>query len=127
MKFNNIDTDFIIDVNEHLCEHFDHSHGIRERNLLESIIPGSEQSMFGQDAYPTNRDKITFIVASIIKNHVFIDANKRTAVVVYSHLCEINDMNCLEGDELYNAVQKIAKEPWDIPKYERILFSHIPA
>lgn len=49
--------------------------------LLESAVLRPQQSVFGQDAYPDIHSKAAALMHSLVRNHPFIDGNKRTAVV----------------------------------------------
>jgi death-on-curing protein len=49
--------------------------------LLESAVMRPQQSAFGSDAYPDLHTKVAALFHSLVKNHPFIDGNKRTAVL----------------------------------------------
>ncbi|MCA1604421.1 MAG: type II toxin-antitoxin system death-on-curing family toxin [Acidobacteria bacterium] len=49
--------------------------------LLEAAILRPQQSVFGSDAYPDMHTKAAAMMHSIIRNHAFIDGNKRTGVL----------------------------------------------
>lgn len=59
-------------------EKYGGSHGIRDLSLLESAIFRPQSSFGGLDLYPTLFDKAAVLMDSIIKNHAFVDGNKRT-------------------------------------------------
>ncbi len=48
--------------------------------LLEAAVLRPQQTMFGADAYPDLHTKAAAMVHSLIRNHPFVDGNKRTAV-----------------------------------------------
>ena len=52
--------------------------GIRDIGGLESAIAQPRMTFDGEDLYPTIVEKAVAIGFSIIKNHPFIDGNKRT-------------------------------------------------
>lgn len=54
-------------------------HGVKEEGLLSSAVNRPKQSAFGEDAYPTIYEKAAALFESILKNHCFHNANKRTA------------------------------------------------
>lgn len=54
---------------------------IRDLPLLEAAVARPEASAFGEDAYPTLREKAAALLHSLARNHPFTDGNKRTAVV----------------------------------------------
>ena len=74
--------------------------GFKDENLAQSLIPSLNQEVFGEKLYPTIYDKISFLVFSIIANHVFIDGNKRTGILVLEITCYKNNLTltCSEDD-----------------------------
>lgn len=54
---------------------------IRDIALLEAAVARPAASAFGEDAYPTLREKAAALLHSVARNHPFTDGNKRTAVV----------------------------------------------
>lgn len=55
-----------------------------ERNEgLKAIIGTIYQSFAGQDLYPTIQEKAANFLYLIIKNHTFIDGNKRIAATLF--------------------------------------------
>jgi death-on-curing protein len=54
------------------------SHGLRDLGLLESALGQPQQSFGGEDLYPSLASKATALGYSLIKNHAFVDGNKRT-------------------------------------------------
>jgi death on curing protein len=49
--------------------------------LLESAVLRPQQSAFGADAYPDVHTKAAALFHSLVKNHAFVDGNKRTSVL----------------------------------------------
>lgn len=56
------------------------SDGIRDEGLLESALSTPFQSFDGVDAYPGVIQKAVRLGYGLIKNHAFIDGNKRIGV-----------------------------------------------
>lgn len=56
------------------------SHGIRDLTLLQSAVSRPMATFDNNDLYPDLFTKAAAIMHSIIKNHPFIDGNKRTAI-----------------------------------------------
>lgn len=66
------------------------SHGLRDLGFLESAI-ARPQSTFGEtDLYPSLFDKVAALCHSLVKNHAFIDGNKRTALLSSMTMLELN-------------------------------------
>lgn len=79
----------LLSVNKHMIDTFGGlGHGISNVNQFESLVTGNyNQEVFGRELYPTIEDKIACIVHSIVCNHIFMDANKRTGGYVLKKLC----------------------------------------
>ncbi len=56
--------------------------------LLDSALNQAFIIIFGEEKYKTPLEKATRILVGIVKNHPFIDGNKRTAFVVAKELLE---------------------------------------
>ncbi|MFP5114136.1 type II toxin-antitoxin system death-on-curing family toxin [Bacillaceae bacterium C204] len=53
--------------------------GVKDKGLLSSAVNRPKQSAFGEEAYPTIYEKAAALFESLLKNHCFHNANKRTA------------------------------------------------
>lgn len=54
---------------------------LADLGLLEAAVLRPQQTIFGSDAYPDIHTKAAAMLHSLIRNHPFIDGNKRTAVL----------------------------------------------
>ena len=75
------------------------SDGIRDEKLLESALSAPFQSFDGEDLYKSIRAKATKLGFFLIKNHPFIDGNKRTGIFVMLIFLEINGIDVSYTDE----------------------------
>lgn len=73
------------------------SHGIRDIGLVESAVARPQATFGGNDLYPGFFDKAGALLQSLLKNHPFVDGNKRTALTAAAIFLKIN------GYELENA------------------------
>jgi death on curing protein len=64
--------------------------GVKDAGLLESAIRKVTEAAFGDDLYSTLFTKAAAVGFSIAQNHVFNDANKRTALSVMVRTLELN-------------------------------------
>ena len=55
-------------------------HGIRDLGLLQSAVSRPKATFGSKDLYPDIFHKAAALLESLIKNHSFIDGNKRTAI-----------------------------------------------
>lgn len=80
----------ILLIHDELIEIYGGSHGVRDENLLESAIYQPYASYGGVDLYPTVFDKAAALLRSLIKNHPFVDGNKRTSIAAAQIMLEEN-------------------------------------
>ena len=67
------------------------SDGLRDLGLLESAIASQWQTVFVKDAYESLSEKCAALMFFIIKNHAFVDGNKRTGTLAAIMLLAYND------------------------------------
>lgn len=63
-----------------MVKRFGGSFGVRDLGLVESAVARPEASFDGQDLYTDIFDKAAALLQSLLKNHPFVDGNKRTAL-----------------------------------------------
>lgn len=85
-----ISKNLVIRLHEMLIKKSGGSKGIRDINLLESSLNGPFQTFGNQELYPDDLDKIISVSYSLIKNHSFIDGNKRIGTLVLYVLLKEN-------------------------------------
>lgn len=74
--------------------------------------------------YNSNDQQISSIVLSIIKNHCFVDGNKRTALVALDTLCIINNTKrAVSNDDIDDVIVDIAAHKYTVGHVAKILFS----
>jgi death-on-curing protein len=56
------------------------SHGVRDLGLLESAVARPQAMFDDEDLYPDIFFKAAALMYSLIRNHPFVDGNKRTGV-----------------------------------------------
>ncbi len=66
--------------------------GVRDMNLLLSAIEAPFQSFDNMYLYPTLTEKASRLAYGIIKNHPFLDGNKRIGVLVMLVFLELNNV-----------------------------------
>ena len=91
---------------------------------LKAIIGNIYQSFDGKDLYPTTEEKAANFLYLIIKNHVFIDGNKRIAATLFIYFLEyynllyINERQVIDNNTLVAITLLIAQSN---PKEKDIL------
>ena len=75
---NFLSAEQILFIHSRLVEETGGSHGVRDLNMLLSAIGRPQASFDNQDLYPDLFSKAAALMESLIRNHPFVDGNKRT-------------------------------------------------
>lgn len=62
-----------------MIKRFGGSLGVRDLGLIESAVERPKATFDGVDLYPDIFTKAAALMHSLLKNHAFVDGNKRTA------------------------------------------------
>ena len=68
----------LLQLHRHLAEQSGGSAGIHSVGALESALAQPRMTFGGEDLYPTIIEKAAALGFSLIRNHPFVDGNKRT-------------------------------------------------
>ncbi len=82
----------VIALHEKLIERTGGSHGLRDRNLLESAIFSAMSGFADSEAYPTVEEKAARLMFSLTNNHAFVDGNKRIGVLTMLMTLQLNNV-----------------------------------
>lgn len=72
----------VFTIHERLINKFGGLHGVRDEGMLLSSIARPFQTFAGEDLYPNPFSKCAAVLESIVRNHPFLDGNKRTDIAV---------------------------------------------
>lgn len=92
---------------------------VRDVGLLESALLRPQSSAFGQDAYPDLWSKAAALMHSVIRNHPFLEANKRTASALALGFLLANGIDAArtpDQDALISLAVAIANSDLDVAK-----------
>ena len=70
----------VLFIHSRLIDETGGSHGVRDLGLLQSAVSRPKATFGSENLYPDICHKAAALMESIIKNHPFIDGNKRTAI-----------------------------------------------
>jgi death-on-curing protein len=73
-----------------VIDEFGGSHGVRDVGLLESIVHKERSSFGGRDLYQTLWGKAAAFCEALVRYHVFVDGNKRTALMATARFLAVN-------------------------------------
>lgn len=99
---------------------------VRDYDLLEYAIQRPFATFDNNELYPEIEDKAAAILESIIKNHPFIDGNKRTGYILMRYLLIKSEKDIQASvDEKYAFVMHIAQGNLDFEQIRQWINSKI--
>ncbi len=110
---------FVKNFHKEIIENTGGSLGIRDENILESSLKVPFQTFGNEELFSTPIEKASKLLELIIKNHPFVDGNKRTGYVLFRLFLEINGFKITATEEeKYKFIMDIA---YRNIKYQEIL------
>ena len=90
----------VIKIHSMLVNQTGGSDGIRDEGLLESALNAPFQTFDGEYIYKTIKAKAAKLGYFLIKNHPFIDGNKRIGILVMMTFLEVNgvEVTCTDKE-----------------------------
>lgn len=83
--------------------------GIRDEGLLESAINAPFQTFDGKELYSSLVEKVARLGYGLIKNHPFVDGNKRIGTHAMLVFLDINGVSLeYEDDDIINTILGVA-------------------
>ncbi len=108
-----------------LIELYGGSDGVRDLTLVESAIARPQASFGGYDAYPTLFDKAAVLMQGLIKNHGFVDGNKRTGTAIASIFLKLNNQKLhVTDDQLVELAISVAEDKLSLEEISTWLKKH---
>lgn len=89
----------VLRMHEITLERFGGSAGVRDRGGLDSAVHQPMASFDGEDLYPTIFAKAAALGYSIIRNHPFVDGNKRVGLIAMGLFLEVNGYTLVASNE----------------------------
>lgn len=89
----------VIKIHSMLIEQTGGSNGIRDEGLLDSALNAPFQTFDGEYIYKTIIATAAKLGYFLVRNHPFIDGNKRTGILVMITFLEINGLEITCSDE----------------------------
>lgn len=80
----------VLFIHDQMVKRFGGSHGVRDMGLIESAVARPQATFGGEYLYQSIFDKGAALLQSLLKNHPFIDGNKRTALTSAGLFLKIN-------------------------------------
>ncbi|MGB9826790.1 MAG: type II toxin-antitoxin system death-on-curing family toxin, partial [Desulfofundulus sp.] len=72
--------------------------GVRDRGLLESAVMNPLATFGGEELYMGLLTKVATLLYGLVKNHPFVDGNKRTAFVAAAVVLKRNGLQLIASN-----------------------------
>lgn len=100
--------------------------GLRDEGLLRSALAQPEASFGGEWLHTTLAEMAGAYLFHLVKNHAFVDGNKRTALVCALHFLSLNGMAIeADPDELAEVVLEVASGTRDKDSLAQWIDGHL--
>ena len=116
----------ILMLHEQLIDATGGLHGVRDDGLLDSALAAPFHSFAGTVPYPSIQQKAVRLGYGLIKNHPFVDGNKRIGVHVMVVVLELNDMTLsYKQKELSDIIMDVASGKADYDDFLNWVIEHL--
>lgn len=89
----------VLFIHDQMIKRFGGSFGVRDLGLVESAVARPQASFDGQDLYVDILDKAAALLQSLLKNHPFVDGNKRIALTSAGLFLKLNGWKLINSHE----------------------------
>lgn len=104
----------IIGIHDYAIEHYGGTYGLRDDDLLMSVVTAPFQTMFGTELYPSVFEKAAKYLFDFANYQIFLDGNKRTGLGVCDVFLQINGFRLsLSPESAYMLVMDIANHRYN--------------
>lgn len=101
------------------------SFGLRDEGMLDSALSTPFQTFGGEDVYPSLQQKAARLCFGLVKNHSFVDGNKRIGAHVMLVFLALNGVELQHSQaELSDVILQLAAGEIDAEHLLRWILSH---
>jgi death-on-curing protein len=109
VEVRDLSSNEVLLIHDHAIREFGGSFGLMSPGQLEASIAAPRQTRLGQELYPDLFSKAAILFCLLVKNHAFVDGNKRTAALALIEFLERNGYTLsATNDELYQFIIDVA-------------------
>lgn len=115
----------VLAIHNEVIEQTGGAKGVRDIRLLDSAVARAQATFGGKDLYPDIFSKATALGHSLIRNHPFIDGNKRTGYMAMRLFLNLNGYDIKASLEArYKFVMEITEKTKDEESIVKWLKEH---
>jgi death-on-curing protein len=101
--------EMVIDLHEIEVSEFGGLSGLRDEGTLEAALAAPFAAFGGYEVFPTLMEKATRLAFGLVKNHAFVDGNKRIGILAMATFLKVNGLKLTTTSaELVNQVWGLA-------------------
>jgi death on curing protein len=109
MALDFLTLDEVLAIHAHQIRSYGGRSGLRDRRLLESALAMPRATFGGEDLHDTVLEKAAAYLFHLVKNHPFVDGNKRVGLAVCLVFLRLNDIAIdASDDDLVSLVLGVA-------------------
>ena len=102
--------DEVFEIHKEMIAQYSGSHGIRDKGLLESAVATPKASFGGDYVHSNIFEMAAAYLFHIVKNHPFIDGNKRTGAMAAFAFLKLNKLTLVaEENQFERTVLSVAE------------------
>ena len=99
--------------------------GLRDEGLLDAALAAPFQTFGGKDVYPSLLQKASRLCFGLVKNHPFVDGNKRIGAHAMLVFLALNGIELSHSqDELAECILQLAAGEIDAEELTRWILAH---
>ncbi|MFY9484509.1 MAG: type II toxin-antitoxin system death-on-curing family toxin [Patescibacteria group bacterium] len=118
-------TETVLEIHEELVIRYGGSQGVRDYGLVDSAVARPRAGFGDFEAYPDLFMKAAVLGHSLLKNHPFVDGNKRTAIASIGMFLEENGYQLIQSkNHLYGLALEIENNSLPEDKIAQWLKKH---
>jgi len=118
----------VLEVHRQVMAQSGGAEGLMHLPALESALAQPQMTFGGEDLYPTLVDKATALGYALIKNHPFLDGNKRTGHAAMEVFLVLNGYEIRAAvDEQERVILQVAASEMDREEFTTWLQAHVVA
>lgn len=100
-------------------------HGVRDQNLLFSLVEKPKSTFSGKELYSDIFSKAAALAEAVVSFHTFVDGNKRTGLVVTARFLDVNGYELMASDEeLEGVMLSLATKEIGVPEFAQWIEKH---
>ncbi|MFA6512201.1 MAG: type II toxin-antitoxin system death-on-curing family toxin [Patescibacteria group bacterium] len=120
-----LDGEEVLVLHARMIELIGGSHGVRDAELLKSILEAPKQRFGGKALHATVWEKAAVYLERFAQFHVFVDGNKRTAIIATARFLYLNGYTYhATNTETERFVLRVTTEKLDMKEIAAWLKNH---